>query len=806
MKQDNQLGSSGDPAKNHQVRQLLELEQADPATEETTAAYLSTLYAKWIRGETIEGQALSIAHPPRFASTYSEEFYRQSYPIYFDPDVAKFISFYPILEQSLLAQFDEDSARIISEHLTQVFSDVRSKLAENGKKLQAQQLIMEVSKVLSAIDLPEEDPSTRLDKVRDDLLQRVNLLLDFNTSSAFQLLSLQNQKNDGQRQAFLATLKKVRADLAGLLRLQNSAGKSPLRKLDFAEELMSLDKIEEVSVAKVSSYFPPERLTRLRSTLETLSAAQKTYTRRNMTVFASKELEQVFNLKQIFDDAVMQTGGAMEAKVYATACVQEFVEVMAALQTGKLMVNQQYDEALHDAYFDNFDLKHLSPDELRYFPPIVLIANSRDLMESGNDLLGLLSNTGIVKILGVNLLDEIRNLDDTAIAPQLELAALGICRRNSFVFQGGLDTPVQLQEAYQRGLAFPGPAFWNILLPSPETYNSAQDFTTLRAAAESRYFPRLTYEPKENHFASEHLNLADNLAPAAAFVTYELAVKSATGVTVNSYNLSPADFLVTESRWQNQFLVLPAAYQSVDLLPLTEYLQIPRHNLHQKMPFIWLADQDNKLQRVLVPAAWISTCRERLEYWDFLQILSGSKLAQQTTEQLRAELEQEKQAELAQLKATLAAQFTQTRSNDLEQAVTRMLQGLLSDEKGVEAALAQMTTHPPPIEPSPEPESANEQEVEKPLVEAPSPSTTSDEAWVESEECTSCKDCVEALPAVFKYDDNKQAYVHNPKGGTFAKIVATAEKCPAACIHPGKPQNESEPDLEKWIMRAEKYN
>jgi pyruvate-ferredoxin/flavodoxin oxidoreductase len=77
--------------------------------------------------------------------------------------------------------------------------------------------------------------------------------------------------------------------------------------------------------------------------------------------------------------------------------------------------------------------------------------------------------------------------------------------------------------------------------------------------------------------------------------------------------------------------------------------------------------------------------------------------------------------------------------------------------------------------------------------------------WVESDECTSCNDCINAVPNVFKYNSNKQAHVYNPKGDKYAKIVAAAEKCPSMCIHPGLPHDPNEPGLEKLLKRAEKY-
>jgi pyruvate-ferredoxin/flavodoxin oxidoreductase len=47
--------------------------------------------------------------------------------------------------------------------------------------------------------------------------------------------------------------------------------------------------------------------------------------------------------------------------------------------------------------------------------------------------------------------------------------------------------------------------------------------------------------------------------------------------------------------------------------------------------------------------------------------------------------------------------------------------------------------------------------------------------------------------------------IADPKAGTFKDIVKAAEKCTASAIHPGTPWNPNEPDLDKLIKRAEKF-
>ena len=58
---------------------------------------------------------------------------------------------------------------------------------------------------------------------------------------------------------------------------------------------------------------------------------------------------------------------------------------------------------------------------------------------------------------------------------------------------------------------------------------------------------------------------------------------------------------------------------------------------------------------------------------------------------------------------------------------------------------------------------------------------------------------------MFKYNDDKLAYIADGKAGPFAHLVAAAEACPVGIIHPGAPQDPSEPGLEALIERAKPF-
>ena len=93
-----------------------------------------------------------------------------------------------------------------------------------------------------------------------------------------------------------------------------------------------------------------------------------------------------------------------------------------------------------------------------------------------------------------------------------------------------------------------------------------------------------------------------------------------------------------------------------------------------------------------------------------------------------------------------------------------------------------------------------------PPAPAETPASDYEPVWIDSPECTACDECTTAAPGVFAYNAKRQAIVVNPKGARYADIVKAAEKCTAACLHPGSPWNPAEPNLDKLRARAAKFN
>ena len=80
-----------------------------------------------------------------------------------------------------------------------------------------------------------------------------------------------------------------------------------------------------------------------------------------------------------------------------------------------------------------------------------------------------------------------------------------------------------------------------------------------------------------------------------------------------------------------------------------------------------------------------------------------------------------------------------------------------------------------------------------------------DAAYIETPRCTTCEECVKINNRLFVYDANKQAYIADPKAGSYRELVEAAENCQVSIIHPGKPLDPDEPGLAELLERAKAF-
>jgi ferredoxin len=646
-----------------------------------------------------------------------------------------------------------------------------------------------------------------------ELYSKEQPVLDVSGNSAIRLLVWELACQRQRQSSFLKKIRRASHKLHALLDLHGhpvdeSQARRPSRRtaLAFAQALIAFDKLNELTGNADRAPLPAARLARIRAALQQLDRARAYFSGRASTTFARAEVARTCDLENELDlaggEVVKVDNPCVEARRLQQQNVQQLVDTIAALRISELCCTYRYEESLHDAYFEDFGFSHLTTEDLQYLPLILVIEDSRQLQEQAGDLLALWTNDSQVKVLGINRLDTLYAPEQPADASYLELAALTIMRRNAYVFQGGLEAPTRLQKAYAKGLDFPGPVLWNVLLPTLGVDDKRYNYLNLLAAAESRCFPRLEYLNEANQFACQQLSLADNPAPTDPFSTYDTVAIPATDHHLTPTFFTVADFLAMNAQGRNELQLLPKADSTA--IPVADSLLDHDQNATGRKVYLWLANPQQLVRQALVPFHWLQWCRGRFEYWRFLQALAGVAKGPQppVTEERAAD-------ELATLRAELKARFAQTRSADLQQALVRILYRLLDQEEPLGETLRRISQRETPTSTTDAqlgPETKSVAAVVLQPVGEETPSLAINEAWVDSEDCTSCGDCINALSEVFKYNGEDQAYVYNPHGGTFAQIVAAAEKCPAACIHPGIPQNPDETNLDKWRQRAAKFN
>jgi hypothetical protein len=223
------------------------------------------------------------------------------------------------------------------------------------------------------------------------------------------------------------------------------------------------------------------------------------------------------------------------------------------------------------------------------------------------------------------------------------------------------------------------------------------------------------------------------------------------------------DFIACDDRYAGHFAVVPRGDWHEGMAPASQCLDPVSADDQQKVPYIVMVDSIDQLHRVIVDDSLLRAARRFRNQWRSLQELGGinNSHANRLLAAARKEWEVEKYEEIKALKASGA------------------LAG--AEPSKAEAAAAK---------------AAAAAESGEPIKEA----------FIETLRCSTCNECTNKNPKMFKYDENKQAYIADLKAGTYKDLVEAAEKCQVAIIHPGEPWDSSEADLDDLKKRAAPFN
>jgi len=325
------------------------------------------------------------------------------------------------------------------------------------------------------------------------------------------------------------------------------------------------------------------------------------------------------------------------------------------------------------------------------------------------------------------------------------------------------------------------------------------------AALESRAHPFILVNPDGGDHAAERISFGGNPQAENDWPVEKFEYRSADGeVAEMDLAFTFADYALLMPALHEYFRMVPAGFESADLVPVDQYLDSEEELVEHAVPFIWAIDDQDVLVRIVVSRALVFACRDRLNYWHTLQELAGiqnfyvEEAVDRIIEEQRAAIEAEREQLLKEHEEQLESARSEAAGEAMGQLVDVLMGADLSGMVAGDNPLATMPAAAPAQTEATEAEPEAEEEAEEEL--------SFDEPWLDTAMCTTCDDCMAINKMMFVYNDDKQAIIKDVNAGTFADLVASAEICPAKCIHPGKPLDPNEPGLDDLIARAAPFN
>ena len=512
---------------------------------------------------------------------------------------------------------------------------------------------------------------------------------------------------------------------------------------------------------------------------------------------------------------------------------REVVELARAVRVVRLEAAEAFAPERHEAWLDRLDWRGLALEELLLVPPVlVLFTGNESFVSALSSLSTLLLSDRPVQI--VLLSGDAPPADPTSY--RLEPAYLGVAHREAFVQQGSLAFPLPLAAGFDR--AFGGRRAGLHVIDAPDAREASDTaggeldaWLVASARVSGRAAPLFRFDPQAGSSWARRLHFEENPEPSADWPSEPLlvAARSATPEASPSPAGAPesapftfADAALLDPAWRSQFALAessPAA--ASELRPLAEWLDLGEEESVRHLPFVWGADREGALQRLVVSRTLALATRDRLAYWRTLEELAGvrNEHVLAAVEEARSESAARAAREQEALTAGHARELETLRETADQRAVDRLISILFeiaptfADVSGAAGAASAASAAPraaadTPVGAAPAATAgsaaiaATAPTPAKPATLTAPAGDVAEEAWIDTVLCTSCDECTRKFPGIFAYNADKQAFVKNPRGGSFRDLVIAAEVCTAKIIHPGTPWNPAEPDLESSRARA----
>jgi hypothetical protein len=343
----------------------------------------------------------------------------------------------------------------------------------------------------------------------------------------------------------------------------------------------------------------------------------------------------------------------------AEAHLNQMADIFRTIRMAQMEVHSKYHPATHDPVFDNFNWRNLSPAELSLCPPFLIIANLDE--DRGNRLrtiMSLLESRKPLKIAAMrsSLKKEYSPTADPSVPATMAVETLPLAMRGVYFVQSCMAAPRFKKQLFD-ALCSPRPTLLSLLETRAE-----EDQDTFRRRAEkalrSHAFPAVLYDPDR----------------ARGFVScFDLSANPIQDESTEA--LTFAHYAAGEKELASEFTEPTADFSPDDLVPITEFLELARHQRVGKHPCVNLKRRDGQIRPKIVSPAIVTQTSDYLHLWKTLQEIAGvdNPYVKSKEANLAAEFGEQQKAMMESLQEDMERQLNQREQVAVAHAVQRMV-------------------------------------------------------------------------------------------------------------------------------------
>ncbi|MEI8080546.1 MAG: hypothetical protein WCI74_01695 [Actinomycetes bacterium] len=450
----------------------------------------------------------------------------------------------------------------------------------------------------------------------------------------------------------------------------------------------------------------------------------------------------------------------------------EAIELARAIAVGELEITGDYDEDRHDLLFESFGVHGLDTKYLAMFPDYLVYLRADDMLAYEQELLFdiLSADLPLKVIVETDDVIEESEIGDGHLAFSMRsrsLASTVMGLTGVFVLQAPSSALLHLRDEIQRGIDYSGPALFSVFSGASAAREGLSAYLVAAAALESRVFPIFVYDPSAGHDWASRFSIAGNPQPELDWPEHQFVYQDRQCQSVSDRLwFTLADFVACDPRYTSHFARIGQEQWIDALVPVPDIVKVPMREKIEQVPSLLMVGPDDALARVVVHDRLIREARRCLSLWHSLQELAG--------------------VHNSYAERALAHAQSQWLDRPSAQPTALTADGVAAAE--IPAARSAAVMAPADVE----------------LIEE-EPDRSPDEAYIETERCSTCNECTLINNKMFAYNENQQAYIADVTAGTYAQLVEAAENCQVAVLHPGKPRDPNEPGLAELLKRAEAF-